>query len=560
MNILERLASIPLFQDLTDEELRLLASIARRERYAKGSKLCHQGELGTTFYIFDSGEAQVRRFDIQTGAEEPVGYKRPGDFFGETSLLLGEPRDATVRITADAEVICINKTEFDALREEHSRLFKNLRLSPSVRRKLELRRFPWMEPGETTAEFARKHWWVLVQLLFKPLIALLLTAIVLLLLSHIVPSWSAAFLVLLLISAAVLLGYPILDWRNDYYVVTNKRVVHEEVQLFVSQTRDEAPLDKIQNVTVERRALGNLIGFGDVVIQTAGPRGLIMFRYLCKPEQMMQSIFEEMNRAKARARAEERREIRQELQRQFGWSEEAPPAPIEPRRRYVKELSPLGRVLLRIPHPWVRSEVGETVTWRKHPVFLLQNIAFPLLGLVALVAVAALVGKIHDSPGPGFWLGYMLVVAIVVFLLWYQYVDWGNDIYMVTADALIDVEKKPLFGAEQRRRAGLEMVQNISLDIPGVWGMLLDFGDVVIQTAGVEGSLIFTRVSNPREVQADIVSHIEAFRERQARAEAERRRAELSDWFVAYREILEQKERSQASQAKDKRKSDMERK
>ena len=80
------------------------------------------------------------------------------------------------------------------------------------------------------------------------------------------------------------------------------------------------------------------------------------------------------------------------------------------------------------------------------------------------------------------------------------------------------------------------MIQNISLEVPGFLGKLLNFGSVTIETAGV-GAFTFDLVKNPRGVQAEIFRRVEAFQRQKRREAAERHRNELLDWFTVYDQI-----------------------
>jgi hypothetical protein len=80
------------------------------------------------------------------------------------------------------------------------------------------------------------------------------------------------------------------------------------------------------------------------------------------------------------------------------------------------------------------------------------------------------------------------------------------------------------------------MIQNISLEIPGLLGRLLNYGSVTIETAGA-GAFTFDYVKDPHGVQAEIFRRVEAFQTQQRQAEAERHRNELLDWFAIYDQV-----------------------
>jgi len=193
-------------------------------------------------------------------------------------------------------------------------------------------------------------------------------------------------------------------------------------------------------------------------------------------------------------------------------------------------LAPLHVIL-----PPLRLEQGDTITWRKHWVTLIRPIALPTALIVAFTFIAIYLATSLVGLAPVL-IGY---AALMVFLfpwwLW-EIADWQNEVYQVTATRIIDIERLPFYLREERREASLGMIQNISLEIPGLLGRFLHYGSVTIETAGA-GAFTFDYVKDPRGVQAEIFRRVEAFQQLQRQQEAERRRAELLDWFTVYDQI-----------------------
>jgi flagellar basal body-associated protein FliL len=74
----------------------------------------------------------------------------------------------------------------------------------------------------------------------------------------------------------------------------------------------------------------------------------------------------------------------------------------------------------------------------------------------------------------------LLGMIIIVLWLLYNFVDWRNDIYQVTAEQIWDIERKPL-GKEEKRSAPLENILSIEYERLGLIGLLFNFGTVNIQ-------------------------------------------------------------------------------
>ena len=97
--------------EMDESQLRLLADNSRVECYATYENLVNEGLEGDSMFVVLSGTAKVL-VTGEIGREIDVATKSEGEFFGEMSLLTGEPRTATVRAKTDMEVIVIDKKAF----------------------------------------------------------------------------------------------------------------------------------------------------------------------------------------------------------------------------------------------------------------------------------------------------------------------------------------------------------------------------------------------------------------------------------------------------------------
>lgn len=94
---LQLLSNVPIFSELSQTELRSITRLMTTTNVKKGKSLTKQGQIGREFIVILEGEASV----VQNFRN--VATLRPGDFFGERSVLTGEPRSATV--TADTDML-----------------------------------------------------------------------------------------------------------------------------------------------------------------------------------------------------------------------------------------------------------------------------------------------------------------------------------------------------------------------------------------------------------------------------------------------------------------------
>ncbi len=99
----EALSAVPLFRRLSGEELAAVARAMTQRRYEAGVNIVTQGEDGHCLYVVLDGRAVVERAGGH-GETHVLARLGPGGFFGEMTLLDGQPRSATVR--AETRVHC----------------------------------------------------------------------------------------------------------------------------------------------------------------------------------------------------------------------------------------------------------------------------------------------------------------------------------------------------------------------------------------------------------------------------------------------------------------------
>lgn len=127
---IEHLRRVSLFSDCTDLELRGIADISRVAESPTGTVLTEVGTPGDSFFFIIDGRVSV---ETQIGVGDPL---YPGDFFGEMSLLDGEPRSATVTARTDVRLLVVDRFYFWRLLNETPDLVRRILmvLSRRVRR------------------------------------------------------------------------------------------------------------------------------------------------------------------------------------------------------------------------------------------------------------------------------------------------------------------------------------------------------------------------------------------------------------------------------------------
>jgi hypothetical protein len=116
----EKLQEVPLFVPLTEEEIERLAKASTTRIYAPGEAIVRRGQEGNSMFIIVRGAVKVQI--PENDYQKTINTLKSNDFFGEMSLLTGQPRTATVIAEEETEVIQIKKTAIRPLFEANPAL------------------------------------------------------------------------------------------------------------------------------------------------------------------------------------------------------------------------------------------------------------------------------------------------------------------------------------------------------------------------------------------------------------------------------------------------------
>jgi CRP-like cAMP-binding protein len=103
----DALAQVPLFQGLPTRHLKRIADLSEEERLMEGATVVKRDDPGDTFYMILEGEAKV-----VGSSNRVVNHLRPGEWFGEISLLDGGPRTASVIAETPLRVMTLKRGPF----------------------------------------------------------------------------------------------------------------------------------------------------------------------------------------------------------------------------------------------------------------------------------------------------------------------------------------------------------------------------------------------------------------------------------------------------------------
>ena len=105
------LRNVPIFNELSDQELEKIAGLGVRKKYKKGSIILLEEETGAALFVIASGKVKIVRMD-DDGREVILSILGESDFFGEMAILDGLTRSASVVATSKSELFMIHRRDF----------------------------------------------------------------------------------------------------------------------------------------------------------------------------------------------------------------------------------------------------------------------------------------------------------------------------------------------------------------------------------------------------------------------------------------------------------------
>jgi len=146
-----------------------------------------------------------------------------------------------------------------------------------------------------------------------------------------------------------------------------------------------------------------------------------------------------------------------------------------------------------------RQDEEITAVWRRHPWVLAKGgFVFLLFVVVGSLPVAFLSVKW----GWGFLLFFFAIGGLYALL---KYWLWMNTVYILTNQRIFAIYQKKLF-MRSNNEVPLSNIQNVSHTKHGIFGMMLDFGDVEVETSGAKTAMEIKDVPRPYFVQQKILS------------------------------------------------------
>ncbi len=103
----------------------------------------------------------------------------------------------------------------------------------------------------------------------------------------------------------------------------------------------------------------------------------------------------------------------------------------------------------------------------------------------------------------------ILLLLIILSLAFYGFLQWfiyNNYLYILSNQRIIVIEQHGFF-SRRVVEAELDKIQNVSIEVKGAMKTLINFGDILMRTAGMEPVIVLKNIDNPYQVQQKIIKY-----------------------------------------------------
>ncbi len=273
----EFLAELPIFADLSDAALDAIARITKEYSFVSGAVITYQRDIANRFYIVKEGRLFSRSIDNNGIPRETNSYF-PGDYFKEEWLFAPGVHSATVKGAEDGRLYVIDGADFTQLLKLYPSIIDDLApreeddvhygLSDAVwneARKLKIKQkvrsssIGALLPDEHLEFFSRRSRWFLIGMLIPPSLLMLAAAVLL----FIIPSdtqlervMKFGLPLLMMIVGLIIFILRLIDFREDYFIITNRHMTHHEFELRHFRVHlVKIPISQVQTVEVLKPTL-----------------------------------------------------------------------------------------------------------------------------------------------------------------------------------------------------------------------------------------------------------------------------------------------------------------
>jgi uncharacterized membrane protein YdbT with pleckstrin-like domain/CRP-like cAMP-binding protein len=569
----------PLFKYLDEDHIEALAQITDEVQCENGGMVVYQGDVADSLYIVKNGRlyAETRQNDIQNNSYV-VNTKNylANSYFQDDWLFIPSVHPANVKAKSSrdnpATVLIISGSNFVRFLLQYPEVLPLLepeedevegqmvivaglshlayeeaqKLFSTAKRK---RTVISILPDELVEYNARRSRLYLLVQIFFPILAMMVLPTLIYFFFDSQPQasflfglryWVPGFFFVILL---LIVLFQVLDWSNDYFVITNKRVVHREFDLRTFRVDIKtARIDQVQSVEIAKPTfITNLFNFGTARITTASAFGTIFFDNIDNPIEVKNTLDRQSKRVKSLDASLEQSLLRETFSDHFAVKPQYQPvgdkATALPPALPTRRAGLLWR--LRQRYFW-RVEEENVIIYRKHFIVLIIESVIPLgLALLGMLVTFVLI-RFFDFTFRQLLPALIFVYSVDFLWLIWRVEDWRNDMFQLTDRLIVDIDRKPFGFGESRKQALLSNIQNVNAYTPGLIHTIFNYGNVEIETAGAESNLVFEDIPYPSVIQSDIFAQLENMLTQQRRQQRGSRHKEYALLLDVYKQTVEQ--------------------
>jgi CRP-like cAMP-binding protein len=122
MSLIEILKKAPIFENLTDDQLKKIAARGEEKSVEEGDLLFKEGDTGNDAYVVLDGRIQITVAMDRPTEQAPVHTVTEGGILGEFALVSDHERSASARASKDTRLFVFSREAFIAIGEEDPKL------------------------------------------------------------------------------------------------------------------------------------------------------------------------------------------------------------------------------------------------------------------------------------------------------------------------------------------------------------------------------------------------------------------------------------------------------
>jgi hypothetical protein len=542
--VLSHLKRFPLFARLTPQQLEAVANATQVMRYQPGEVIFAQGQPAAGAVIFASGRGELTQVGPD-GVARQVGVVDAGEYLNEAALFSDVVAPVTLRAIETTIALFLSRAQMASVLAYYPDIKNALQAQPapmstSAAPSSAQPAFHGLRDNENVLIETRRHWWAFARRIGLTILGMILLFLFGSFASNSIPSvpWVALIGPVLLIAGGLLI-YFYLEWRNDQFIVTERRVINIQRNILgLSTNINELPLDAIHEVKVSvpvTDLTARIFGYGTMTIKTSGTGNHMKLDYMPQPKQIQNTIFTSRDRVRQNLQEESRNAarnaIRGDIDKFLG---RAPDTGLSGGMTGTPRQGEAGFLTMKYT-----NDKGDTV-YRKHWIVWLQHVMLPALMIVgALILFAVALFDVSQLGFVGFALAFVVLAAGAV---WFYLADWDwrHDMYIVGDQTITIIHKRPLWLQDENDQILLSQVDNVVSFMSGVFSTVFHVGSVKLSLTGSDekNAKWFRSVHQPQEIQQEISRRQDRAEMLKQEGEAQRQKQAIIDYLSVYHETV----------------------